>query len=650
MSLKYRDTHGSYFIRMGYLFHPAPNDMPNYIMSDYDPFYAIIRTSVLDLGYLPVEDVISVFHSQGPDVETIVRGAKPRPSRYDASVDRQRYGSILDSLAAGVRLLNGNKPFSVFDPVNQHQVTHAQYDGVITPRFVDDPLFVPDEQTIAQSLLWQFYTRGYNTINFVAGVTGTADLSGTVFDTLVLPTLPVAHNMDLLTVLKWLVESGGYNSGVVSNGYGTYLGEVANPHLSYDASTIVFDYISSWTSFAPANYSTTWRVTVTWRWRSTFIAPTSPIVMGDLYGWDGLNPTSSVSMTVRREHISSVGVDTLAGWGYPDGTILTSSLESGGPYGNFLGLSRVVRDVGISVPKLTQFVSYGPLNRFHSLVFDEAASIRNSSFQSSADCLDSLTGYVDNNVLQTLQKVTQLGALMPEFQDALRAILKLKNGDLVGSFASLVDFVTSLRLTASFVWRPQVEFVHETLQLMIKVIEVAIAASPGSHDLIARGVFRYSFPVGEFSREESTLITRTRLVVRYDPTSTLARILDVRALGILPTPSSIWDLIPFTFVVGWVTGLSQRMRAVENLSLLSLMGPRCFTHSYLVESLLTDKELERFGLARDASLEVDPPRLKVFVREVSAHIPAPHDGKYDFPFPSHPPDLSVVGSLFWQVF
>lgn len=241
-----------------------------------------------------------------------------------------------------------------------------------------------------------------------------------------------------------------------------------------------------------------------------------------------------------------------------------------------------------------------------------------------------------------------LASLVPEFSLALRSLLVLAKGRKLESLIDALDFLTALRLKERFGWRPDLDIISTYIPKVQSTLKTVSKLS-SSGEVVARGEFTYRFPSGTFGREDSRLIARSRLAVQMDQKSILTDLLGVRAIGLLPSPSSGWDLIPLSFVVDWFTDIGSRLRDLEAAGFSFLLPIKVYTHSYKITSPLTEEELALDGLSVGTLFGSESPVAQVFWRDVSRHAPFPRSSYFDFRMPSSLPNWMTGGSLAWQI-
>jgi hypothetical protein len=281
-------------------------------------------------------------------------------------------------------------------------------------------------------------------------------------------------------------------------------------------------------------------------------------------------------------------------------------------------------------------------NSFFKEVDASRKDLLSASNFSASDALVQLEGGVSNNLLQNVAKLPQLESALPQIKEATQFLSHLVKRDLsLATAKELMDIASSTTLQASFQWRPMLEILTTHLptlhQLSKKMKEKKITT--------ARGSWKYTFLDGELSRP-AKLTARTKIVLDESPRGLLAAFLGVDAFGIFPKPSNIWDLLPFSFVANWVTGVGNGIRRAEYASVM--LGLRAYyCHSYTVEAPFTAVELENWSLSSSGRNELS---MRVYYRDISLYAPLPRNSRFGFGLPTSAPPLGVVLALLDQLF
>jgi len=279
-------------------------------------------------------------------------------------------------------------------------------------------------------------------------------------------------------------------------------------------------------------------------------------------------------------------------------------------------------------------------------VIDEMNNIRPSSFIAASKAFDDNTLALEANNLQNLQQLPGILNLLPDLGQLSRLVAKCFSGD-PSAIKDLIDFVTEEVLKWRFERLPTQKDVDEVLSTDIDGV---LSAVTSQRTAIIKGKFEYSFSESENFLSNGTLHldTRAQIEVRFDLSTFLAGMLAARSLGLLPTLASIWNLLPFSFVVDWFTNMSKRLHLVDNATLFMTVGINYCLWSYKITWYPSEELLAEYNLV---SLDPETPfGITVFVRELSAFMPRLRESRFDFLRPSSKPDPITVGSLLWQLF
>jgi len=332
----------------------------------------------------------------------------------------------------------------------------------------------------------------------------------------------------------------------------------------------------------------------------------------------------------------------------PDIGRLFDSYNGGGAHRSFpvvlsdasSDLTVILRESDMAISSLADDRFLQPFVRD---VYADFRSVATSSAFSASDAVKSLEGYLGINILQNLQKLPSLASAIPQLRTAVDLAGRLLARDLsFHTWKDIVSLVTSTHLQNSFQWQPIVRLITEYGPKLAATFSV-LGLRTG--DTVGYGSFRAELH-NKLGRKDVTLLTRTKIVLSSDIPSWLTALTGVDALGLLPKPSNLWDLIPFTFLVNWFTGVGEAIRRAESTILLSTL-PAYYVHTYTLTSPLTEDELVLLKASSDRSRAAS---LRIYVRDVTTFTPAPHDSHLDFGIPQGFPSYGTLGSLIWQLF
>jgi len=272
--------------------------------------------------------------------------------------------------------------------------------------------------------------------------------------------------------------------------------------------------------------------------------------------------------------------------------------------------------------------------------------IRPLSYRSLYDRVSDELGLLKTNHLQTLQ---HLGDLSEMFTNPLELYNQLENlytlyndHNRTRGVAEAIDALTGAWLKAQF---QQLPLIRSSTELRDKLPLLGMALAREIGDLTV-----YTIPVTfsgpALGYENFSVTVRQVIHLRRLWSEFFQSLLTVNAIGLFPSFSNVYDLVPFSFALNWFTNLKRRMQLGET----NLIAPLCFSFrhrvvSYTVRWTPTDTELASRGLYRSG-----PVNIKVYVREVSRFWPSPSPrALYDYAGVYPRPDVMTAGSLVWNL-
>jgi hypothetical protein len=269
---------------------------------------------------------------------------------------------------------------------------------------------------------------------------------------------------------------------------------------------------------------------------------------------------------------------------------------------------------------------------------------RPASFYAAGDSLEKAISESKLNLLEMTHDLADIGALLPDTESVQSAIAKALRGDLA-AIKEAIDVITNHILKIRFGIDPSIDDIDTILSLELESIRRLTAPIITT----SYGQFRYVFLEDENPLRDGKLELIARAKVRFvsDPSTVMGAALVANSVGLLPTLSRIWETLPFSFVVDWLTNMSRRLHDVDNQIFWLAMRVHLCMYSYTVEYTPSAEVLDLFDLEQMPGCE--PFRLRMYVRELSHYTPRLMDSPYDFRRPRSSPDPVTVGSLLWQV-
>jgi hypothetical protein len=283
------------------------------------------------------------------------------------------------------------------------------------------------------------------------------------------------------------------------------------------------------------------------------------------------------------------------------------------------------------------------LRNFRRAIDSSWSHITPSALFSVVAAVQDVEHGTSTDVLQTVTKLPQYKSMIPQITEALRLLKAIAKRDVdLMTIKEIVDLASATILQSSFQWRPLLQLLTSELP---KIVASLSALRSRGQLVVGRGRYDFDFAPNTFARSESHLTTRSKIVLDVSARALASSLLGFDAFGILPKPSNLWDLVPFSFVANWFTGIGPSIRRAEYSAFLATI-PAYYVHTYLITSPFTSEELDDWSIANDP---LDPLSLKVFYRDVSSYTPLPQDSKFGFGIPTNLPPIGSVGALLWQV-
>lgn len=281
----------------------------------------------------------------------------------------------------------------------------------------------------------------------------------------------------------------------------------------------------------------------------------------------------------------------------------------------------------------------------HERIFRELMhELRPSSYIASSDAIDKQILLIKTNLLQNLQHLKDVVSLLPDVSGLSKVIAKAIRGD-PSALKEAIDWLTDAILKFRFEQKPTADAAREVATA--NALE-GLRLLSKKNQFTAYGQFKYTVPDWQrpFPDGRWVLETRSKLRMHIDLNTLMVAYLMGNSVGLLPTLERIWQLVPFTFVVDWIFGISKRLHLVQNQLNFIAMRTEFAVYSYTLTYYPSAELLADWGLASDSG---EPFGIRCYRRELSYWKPTIKESKFDFLKPTNSPDLITVGSLLWQV-
>lgn len=250
-----------------------------------------------------------------------------------------------------------------------------------------------------------------------------------------------------------------------------------------------------------------------------------------------------------------------------------------------------------------------------------------------------------------LENLSQLGGLLELAPDAgkfINALVKGKNGDLLGAGATLFDLWSENKLREDFGWNPTVADITEISESYSNVVRVFQEQGIWGERTLY-GKFDYELPNNCYGSGSAHLTVRSKVRVTFSHTSLLASLIKGQAIGLIPSLGNLWDLVPFSFVADWLWNIGDRLNDIDAQMFMLVLPVHFAVHSLTVTSFLSDADLDFLEVRPYPAGFAQFPGLRFYMRIPSLRLPFLRDSIYDFRAAHGPSDLATAGALAYTL-
>lgn len=561
--------------------------------------------------------------SQSTEVLTLSRPVFQRQPR--STYDHEVYGSFSDNVAQFIRVLTGET--HVIPALhNEKFCSHATYSGSLISKQADVPTAYSDCNFFGRTI------RIRNTGGYIYGGA----------------TVNSVHPLTITPVPWYYSSLGAFNVF-------DFLDDVkglTHDFLEYQSGNLVHRQL------ADLRYTVSGDGLVI-----TYHHSAINLTVGDGYEWDNMivvpftdmdsRYSPSVGVTYYTDYKAPVSYEYFNGhvistpypWDYgpmEEHYLGTGEARIFSCYLSLANHSDPVQDAGVFTKAFSDLNEIRFLEPFARAVTDDIYNIASSSIFSAVDAFKEAEGSLDVNVLQNLAKIPSIASAIPDLRRGVDVLGRLLRRDLsLSTLREILSLASSTNLQANFQWRP---FYSLFTDYLPRLISTWSTLGNIQRNTIGYGSFSRTL-TNVLGRESVHLVTRSKIVMASNPNKLLSATLGLDALGLLPKASNLWDLIPFSFVANWFTGIGSSIRAAEYSVLLQGI-PCYFVHSYLLTSPLSSYELDSLQMSSSGK---EVASLRVYWRDISLFVPFPRDSHFGFGIPTSLPSGGLIGSLLFQL-
>lgn len=276
-------------------------------------------------------------------------------------------------------------------------------------------------------------------------------------------------------------------------------------------------------------------------------------------------------------------------------------------------------------------------------VYEDLPRLTPLCFYSTADALRKYTDIVSANWLETLSDAKDISAFLPSVGSLMRLFRAIRRRDLGGTMREALDTATGAYLWDQFARRPLQKDAKEAVDKYDRIVDVLRSEGIwGPRTLY--GEYHWDHSQGYIGYPDVHFEAHTKTRLLFEDFALLSLLFSTKAVGLAPTLSNLWELVPFSFVLDWFSSMGERLEDIDT-QLTLLLLPHYYSLHSIKASIAYPGDISGYDLVTGEDGEAT-----VYYRMLSLTLPTLRWTGYDFrPSPGIEGKLKTVGSLAWQV-
>jgi hypothetical protein len=311
------------------------------------------------------------------------------------------------------------------------------------------------------------------------------------------------------------------------------------------------------------------------------------------------------------------------------------------------GVGRMLKDsISLDGSEITTTrTSYNALRQFDRRVHAESKRLFPAVFHSARDATKDYMAELEANHLENLSQLGSIRTMIEPVKGFTTLASAIVRKDVRGTVLGLFDLLTDFQLVYAYGIAPSISDAQEISERADELNRTYITREQLFTERTMNGKFTWDIPDDVIPPYDGCkLITRSKVRMKFNQNSILASLMPIKAFGLLPTLSNMWDLIPFSFVADWFTGIGDKLGAADDALTMLAYDVRYSVNSMKVHWPICNELLDR-----NAVVPSDDPEFTFYVRSVMAGVPTLTYTDLDFiggevSFP----DWKTVASLVYK--
>jgi len=269
------------------------------------------------------------------------------------------------------------------------------------------------------------------------------------------------------------------------------------------------------------------------------------------------------------------------------------------------------------------------------------------SFHSSRDGIDEFLGTMESNHLEALAEAGSVFGLVDTVR-LIKLAKKTKQLKRLGMFLTLLDVLTDAKLIYSFAIAPSMSDAIDVSERSNAFIRKWIHGEVFAVNTIY-GKASFDIPdelAGNYPGMHLTVRSKVRLGV--EPDSFLSAVLPVRSLGILPSLSNLWDIVPFSFMIDWFTHVGSLVDDIETSAMFTAFKVCTSLHSVRVDYPFEQETLDAYHMQTTEGEDAVGAGYRYYDRFVLNTLPSFSPSRISPYGAGGVPDWTLFGSLLYK--
>jgi hypothetical protein len=268
------------------------------------------------------------------------------------------------------------------------------------------------------------------------------------------------------------------------------------------------------------------------------------------------------------------------------------------------------------------------------------------AYFSAVDAIDEYSANLKTNQIEASQDLFGILAVV----DIVKLLKALRRGDLRTTgllIFDILDVLSDVTLLYNFAVAPTVD---DYLTFATRADELKKKIARLCEPQTIRGYRRIDIPEDHFDREhflKLQLGAKVRLSLQPD---VFASVLPLRSVGLLPDLSTIWELIPFSFLADKIFPVKKQLSVVDNSFLLQAFNVDYVLTSYKLRETYDADELLTYGIGSTPVCPEPVIEYRRFERIVLRNMPFLVPGRLVAAHLSEAPPIQwdTIGALVYR--